>query len=73
MQQRIFVGNMQRFSVVEIGARTNAREVISDVVAKGDLSPEEAKSGDWMLFEISNDFGMGESAFFLLRSLLRKC
>ena len=60
MQQRVFVGNMQRFSVVEIGARTNAREVIADVVAKGDLTPEEARSGDWMLFEIANDFGMGE-------------
>jgi hypothetical protein len=60
MQQRVFVGNMQRFSVVEIGTRTNAREVIADVMAKGDLTPEEARSGDWMLFEIANDFGMGE-------------
>jgi hypothetical protein len=60
MQQRVFVGNMQRFSVVEIGARTNAREVIADVMAKGDLTSEEARSGDWMLFEIANDFGMGE-------------
>jgi hypothetical protein len=60
MQQRVFVGNMQRFSVVEIGTRTNAREVIADVMAKGDLTLEEARSGDWMLFEIANDFGMGE-------------
>lgn len=60
MQQRVFIGNMQRFSVVEIGARTNAREVIAEVISRGDLTPEEARSGDWMLFEIANDFGMGE-------------
>lgn len=58
MQQRMFIGNMQRFSVVEIGARTNAREVLADIVAKGDLSPEEVRSADWMLFEVANDFGM---------------
>ncbi|KAG8852795.1 hypothetical protein FRB91_005898 [Serendipita sp. 411] len=58
MQQRIFIGDMQRFSVVEIGPRTNAREVWKEVVERGDVSPEEAGSGDWMLFEIANDFGM---------------
>ena len=60
MQQRIFIGNMQRFAVVEIGSRTNTREVLADVIAAGNLSPEEVGSGEWMLFEIANDFGMGE-------------
>ncbi|PVF95027.1 hypothetical protein CPB86DRAFT_808333 [Serendipita vermifera] len=58
MQQRIFVESMQRFSVVEIGPRTNAREVIHDIIEKGDLDPEEMQSGDWMLYEVANDFGM---------------
>ncbi|KAG8812545.1 hypothetical protein FRC17_001982 [Serendipita sp. 399] len=57
-QQRVFIGDMQRFSVVEIGPRTNARDVLREIVQKGDLRVEEVESGDWMLFEVSNDFGM---------------
>lgn len=62
MQQRVFIGDMQRFSVVDLGPRTNAREVLQAIESRGDLSPEEIEGGDWMLFEIANDFGMGELA-----------
>ncbi|KIM24684.1 hypothetical protein M408DRAFT_17533 [Serendipita vermifera MAFF 305830] len=57
MQQRMFIGNMQRFSVVEIGARTNAREVLADIVAKGDLSPEERPIREFeIVMEIYNSW-----------------
>lgn len=59
MQQRVFVGDLQHFSIVEIGQSTKARDVIAMVDEKGEL-PHEAKAGGWMLFELSNDFGMGE-------------
>ena len=32
---------------------------------KGEL-PHDTKAGGWMLFELSNDFGMGESLGSLL-------
>ena len=60
MQQRVFVGDLQHFSIVEIGQSTKARDVISMVDEKGELPPD-TKAGGWMLFELSNDFGMGES------------
>ena len=59
MQQRVFVGDMQRVSTVEIGPATKARDVIAMVDEMGEL-PREAKAGGWMLFELNNDFGMGE-------------
>ena len=59
LQQRVFIGDMQRFSTVEIGPGTKARDVIAMVDEKGEL-PHEGKAGGWMLFELSNDFGMGE-------------
>jgi len=57
MQQRVFVGDMQTLSVVEIGHSTKARDVIAMVDEKGEL-PDETKR---MLFELSNHVGMGES------------
>jgi hypothetical protein len=69
MQQRVFVGDMQHFSIVSIGHGTKARDVIAMVDENGEL-PHEAKAGGWMLFELSNDFGMGESLESLLVSLL---
>ena len=57
--QRVYVGDMQRFSTVEIGHSTKARDVVAMIDERGEL-PREAKAGGWMLFELSNDFGMGE-------------
>ena len=59
MLQRVFVGDMQRFSTVEIGHGTKARDVVALIDERGEL-PRDAKAGGWMLFELSNDFGMGE-------------
>ncbi len=60
MQQRVFVGDLQHFSIVEIAQSTKARDVITMVDEMGEL-PHDPKAGGWMLFELSNDFGMGES------------
>ncbi|KAH7914300.1 hypothetical protein BJ138DRAFT_1000551 [Hygrophoropsis aurantiaca] len=53
-QQRIFVGDMQRFNIVEITPNTNAGDVIGLVASQGALD----KSTGWMLWELAQDFGM---------------
>ena len=57
-QQRVFIGNMQRFVLVEIGSATTAGDVLSIVDGQGAL--EQGRDG-WMLWEVSQDFGMGTS------------
>ena len=64
VQQRVFIGNMQRFNMVEIGASTTAGDVIEMIEAEGSLK-DFAGSGGWMVFEIAQDFGMGTFFFFL--------
>ncbi|KIJ17820.1 hypothetical protein PAXINDRAFT_9761 [Paxillus involutus ATCC 200175] len=54
VQQRIFVGDMQRFNMVEITPATNAGDVIDLVASQGMLD----RSGSWMLFELAQDYGM---------------
>ncbi|KAM5539467.1 hypothetical protein V8D89_006919 [Ganoderma adspersum] len=54
-QQRVFIGNMQRFVLVEIGSVTTAGDVLSIVDGQGAL--EQSRDG-WMLWEVSQDFGM---------------
>lgn len=56
-QQRIFVGNMQKYVVVEIGPSTSAGEVLQSVDSQGALD-DGAGSGGWMLWEVAQDFGM---------------
>lgn len=56
-QQRIFVGDMQRFNMVEITATTNAGNVIEMIEAQGSLRGS-AGNGGWMLWEVAQDFGM---------------
>ncbi|KAJ4482279.1 hypothetical protein J3R30DRAFT_3286163 [Lentinula aciculospora] len=56
-QQRIFIGNRQRFVVVEVSHSTSAGDVVRMVEAQGALK-EWRGSGGWMLFEIAQDFGM---------------
>ncbi|KAI0330472.1 hypothetical protein GY45DRAFT_1250692 [Cubamyces sp. BRFM 1775] len=56
-QQRVFIGNMQRFCLVEIGSGTSAGDVLGMVDAQGALD-QGAGSGGWMLWEVSQDFGM---------------
>lgn len=59
-QQRVFIGDMQRFNVVEVGPTTNAGEVIQMVEDQGSLKGWVG-SGEWMLWEVAQDFGMGQS------------
>ncbi|KAF9221594.1 hypothetical protein BS17DRAFT_785021 [Gyrodon lividus] len=54
VQQRIFIGDMQRFNMVEITPATNAGDVIDVLASQGVLD----KSGSWMLFELAQDYGM---------------
>ncbi|OCH85950.1 hypothetical protein OBBRIDRAFT_738922 [Obba rivulosa] len=56
-QQRVFIGNMQRFCLVEIGSTTSAGEVLQIVDGQGALE-HGAGSGGWMVWEVSQDFGM---------------
>lgn len=55
-QQRIFIGDMQRFNMVEITDNSTAGDVLSLVASQGSLD----HTAGWMLFELANDFGMGE-------------
>ena len=57
VQQRIFIGDMQRFNMVEITPATNAGGVIDTVARQGTLD----KSGSWMVFELAQDYGMGRN------------
>ena len=62
-QQRVFVGNLQQFNMVEIGPTTTAGDVVSMMEAGGSLVGW-AGSGGWMVFEIAQDFGMGKRERF---------
>jgi hypothetical protein len=55
VQQRIFIGDMQRFNTVEITPATNAGDVIDTVARQGMLDRSES----WMVFEMAQDYGMG--------------
>lgn len=57
VQQRIFIGDMQRFNMVEITPATNAGDVIATVARQGKLDRPES----WMVFEMAQDYGMGRS------------
>jgi hypothetical protein len=63
VQQRVFISNMQRFNMVEIGESTTAGDVIEMIKADGALK-DFAGSGGWMVFEVAQDFGMGTFFFF---------
>ncbi|KAG6332185.1 hypothetical protein ID866_6900 [Astraeus odoratus] len=54
IQQRIFIGDMQRFNTVEITPSTSAGGVIKLLTSQGILD----RSASWMLFELAQDYGM---------------
>jgi hypothetical protein len=61
-QQRVFLGDMQRSTIVEIGAATTAQDIIDAVESRGELGPYDPSNAGgkgWMLFEMAQDFGMG--------------
>ena len=59
VQQRVFVGDMQRFNMVEITNSTTAGDVVEMIDAQGSLKGL-AGVGGWMVWEVAQDFGMGE-------------
>ena len=69
VQQRVFISDMQRFNMVEIGASTTAGDVINMINAEGSLTGFTG-SGGWMVFEVAQDFGMGRGTFFLSSPLV---
>jgi hypothetical protein len=62
-QQRIFIGDMQRFNVVEIDNNTSAENVVTMIRNQVSLNSVVGQ-GDWMLFEVAQDFGLGGCSFF---------
>ena len=61
-QQKVFLGDMQRSTVVEVGATTSAQDVIDAIESRGEMGPYDPHNNDgkgWMLFELAQDFGMG--------------
>jgi hypothetical protein len=59
VQQRVFVGDMQTFHMVELGPTTTAGDVLSTIKEQGILD-KWTGTGGWMVFEVAQDFGMGE-------------
>ncbi|TDL23238.1 hypothetical protein BD410DRAFT_814591 [Rickenella mellea] len=55
---RIFISDLQRFNMVQIGPETSAKDVLDAVEKQGELTGEEHKPGGWMVWEVSQDFGM---------------
>jgi hypothetical protein len=61
-QQRIFIVDLQRFNTLMMSPTTTAKEVIDALEAQGQLA-NWAGVGGWMVFEVSQDFGMGGCHF----------
>jgi hypothetical protein len=58
-QQRVFIMDLQRFNTVVMNPMTTAGGVIDVLETEGQLA-NWTGGGGWMLFEVSQDFGMGE-------------
>ncbi|KAJ7486114.1 hypothetical protein B0H11DRAFT_2412101 [Mycena galericulata] len=54
---RVFIGDMQRFNMVDIGPATSAKHVLAMVEEQGSLKGWVG-TGGWMVWEIAQDFGM---------------
>ncbi len=70
-QQRVFVVDLQRFNTVTMSPSTTAKEVIDVLERQGQLA-NWVGVGGWMLFEVSQDFGMGEP-YSTLATYLTPC
>ncbi|EIN12515.1 hypothetical protein PUNSTDRAFT_49814 [Punctularia strigosozonata HHB-11173 SS5] len=57
VQQKIFVGDLQRFHTVELGPSTSAAEALETIQKTGALDGWVG-SGSWLVFEVAQDFGM---------------
>ncbi|KAF9452933.1 hypothetical protein P691DRAFT_755968 [Macrolepiota fuliginosa MF-IS2] len=56
-QQRVFIGDMQRYNVVEVDDTTSAGDVIEMLESQGSLKGWVG-IGEWMVWEVAHDFGM---------------
>ncbi|KZV63480.1 hypothetical protein PENSPDRAFT_589789 [Peniophora sp. CONT] len=56
-QQRVYVFDMQRFHMVELGANTRAQDVLAALETQGVLDGW-AGAGGWALCEVAQDLGM---------------
>ncbi|KAI3616065.1 zinc metalloprotease [Moniliophthora roreri] len=56
-QRRIYIGDRQRFVVIETNQQTNAGEVIDTLERRGELKDWRG-TGGWMLWEVAQDFGI---------------
>ena len=63
-RQRVFIKDMQQYIHVDVTGNTTAEDVVGAAAANGDL-----KGRDWMLWELSNEFGMGMSRHARLRDI----
>jgi hypothetical protein len=60
-QQKVFIRDMQRSTLLEVCSTTTAQDII-DIESRGELGPHDPGNGGgkgWMLFELVQDFGMG--------------
>jgi hypothetical protein len=57
-QQRVFIVDLQRFNTIMMSPTTTAKDVIDALDTQGQLANWAGVDG-WMLFEVSQDFGMG--------------
>lgn len=65
-QQKVYLGDMLRSTVVEVGPATSAQEVIDAIEGRGETGPSDPHNNGgkgWMLFELAQDFGMGTFFF----------
>lgn len=68
-QQKVYLGDMQRSTVVEVGATTSAQGIIDAIESRGETGPSDPHNNGgkgWMLFELAQDFGMGVFFFYNL-------
>ena len=59
-QMRIFIDNLQKFRVVEVPTDANAGEVVDLVMSQVETTADASYRKNCMLFEICQDFGLGE-------------
>jgi hypothetical protein len=64
-QQRVFIGDMQRASTVEVSSATSATDLLGLLDAQGALDGWRG-TGGWMVFEVVMEFGMGKCKFLCL-------
>lgn len=62
-QQRVFVETLQKFCQVEITSTSTARDVLE--ILQNQAALEDGAASGWMMWEVSQDFGMGVSCSLL--------